>query len=479
MPLSVARPDSQQRDQRVPVSKLIDLCRLAIDDRWSGEVVVTGELSGIKRYPSGHTYFTIKDAYAEASCIMFARDLRARNRGEFPVAGDAVEAWVRPTVYTAKGRLQLKVGRIARRGVGNRHEEFLALKASLRERGLFDPARKQVPPAVPAIVGAVLSLQGAAWRDVRRTLAERYPQAELRVFPAPAQGDRAAALIAAAIDAAGHHGCDVLLLCRGGGAAEDLWAYNELVVAEAIHRAPMPVITGIGHESDDTIADHVADLRAATPTGAAVAATPDRRELLASLTSYRQRLGRASWHRLHEAQQRVDDQVAVLVRAGSSLLTLARARLRYRTDLLRQARSQHSAALRLRLERWRSFLEARLQTLLVGRKVLKMGADRLCAAARLIRQQRREAVAAFAGRLLAARELDLATRRAALGRERDRLQAVDPQRVLARGFAMVTGDDGRIRPAARWLRTGERAQIIFSDGQAQAIIGRISANESS
>lgn len=435
----------------VTVSELVERCRRDIEAGWSGEVIVAGELSNLRRYPSGHVYFTLKDERAEVPCVMFASELRSRNRNELPANGDKVEAWARPTIYTVKGRFQLRVGKLAKRGLGDLHERFMRIKEKLRDEGWFASGRKRAPPKYPATVAVVVSLQGAAWRDVRKTLGGRYPQAEVRVFPAPAQGEGAAVRIAAAIAAANRHGCDVLLVCRGGGSLEDLWAYNELVVAEAVCSSEAPVITGIGHETDETIADYVADLRAATPTAAAVAAVPDRLELAALIGNCWHNLRGAAWHAVREAQLSADEAARDLRSAGGRLLSLSAVRLQGRAERLQSAARARVLAGRVALDRGRESLRLRLRELLGGSAVL----------------------AAHSGRLAAAARAGLERGGAELRAQEARLRSVDPERVLDRGFAMVKDSDGKILPTAASLAQGQDARIIFSDGSARAQIGNV------
>ena len=235
---------------------------------------VSGEISNFTRASSGHWYFTLKDNAAQVRAVMFRG--RAQYADFQPREGDKVEVRALVTLYAPRGDYQLSVEAIRRAGVGNLYEAFLRLKAQLTQEGLFDPERKRALPVFPKTVGIVTSPQAAALRDILTALRRRAPHVNVILYPTPVQGDGAGNKIAQAIaTAADRAECDVLLVCRGGGSIEDLWAFNEEIVARTIAHSPIPVIAGIGHETDFTIADFAADLRAATPTAAAEQAVLD------------------------------------------------------------------------------------------------------------------------------------------------------------------------------------------------------------
>ena len=279
---------------------------------------VAGEISNFKRYESGHCYFTLKDAQAQVDCVMFRH--RAHLQGWAPRDGMQVEVRALPTLYEARGKFQLNVEVMRRAGLGALYEAFERLKAKLDKEGLFDPARKRALPRFPRVIGVVTSPQAAALRDVLTTLARRMPQVPVVIYPAPVQGEGAAARIAAAIATAGERrDCDVLIICRGGGSIEDLWAFNEEVVARAILACAVPVVSGIGHETDFTISDFVADVRAPTPTSAAELASPDRRELAQLVAHFAQRLWRNAQRGLEDRMQRLDILSRRLVHPGERI----------------------------------------------------------------------------------------------------------------------------------------------------------------
>src|SRR6266700_1812559 len=247
---------------------------LASDDILQ-DVQVKGEVSGCRTYSSGHCYFTLKDAEAQLPCVFFKN---ARLRSDAPALRDgmAIAASGRISFYERDGKLQLYVESVETIGDGALFLRFEQLKARLAAEGLFDEERKRPLPSQPAVIGIVTSSQAAALRDMLRVLRTRYPLAEVILSPTLVQGTEAPANITAALDLLNEHGeADVIIVGRGGGSIEELWAFNEEVVARAIARSRIPVISGVGHETDFTIADFVADYRASTPTAAATAAVPD------------------------------------------------------------------------------------------------------------------------------------------------------------------------------------------------------------
>ena len=288
----------------VTVSELNARVRALLENQFE-RVWVAGELSNVKKAPSGHWYFCLKDKAAQVDCAMF------RSRAQFldfrPEAGIQVEVRARVTLYEERGNYQLVVEEIRKAGLGALYEAFEKLKARLQAEGLFESARKRPIPAFPRMIGIVTSPAAAALRDVLTTLARRAPMVPVVVYRAQVQGEGAAAQLARAIAQANARAeCEVLILCRGGGSLEDLWAFNEEVVARAIVASHIPVVSGVGHETDFSIADFVADLRAPTPTAAAVAASPDREALLEELEALRRRLARDARRLVETRTQRLD-----------------------------------------------------------------------------------------------------------------------------------------------------------------------------
>jgi exodeoxyribonuclease VII large subunit len=266
---------------------------------------VSGEISNLTRAASGHWYFSLKDAGAQVRCVMF----RGRNSylGWIPKEGDKVEARATVTLYEARGDFQLTIEFLQRAGLGALFEAYEQLKAKLQAEGLFDASRKKAIPEHPRQIGIVTSPDAAALHDVLTTLKRRMPGIPVVIYPTPVQGKGVAKLIAAAINTASARAeCDVLIICRGGGSIEDLWQFNEEIVARAIAACAIPTISGVGHETDFTIADFAADQRAPTPTAAAELVTPDRVALLNGLQQTQQNLARQMAYLLNQRAQQLD-----------------------------------------------------------------------------------------------------------------------------------------------------------------------------
>src|SRR5512145_657019 len=307
---------------------------------------VGGEISNFTQARSGHLYFSLKDDQAQVRCVMF------RGRGAYldwqPRDGLQVEVRALVSLYEPRGDFQLNVEFMRRAGLGALYEAFLRLRDRLDGEGLFAPALKRPIPAFPCTIGVVTSPAAAALRDVLTTLARRNPSIAVVVYPASVQGEGAPAEIVAALAAAGRRReCDVLILCRGGGSIEDLWAFNDERVARALRASPIPVVVGVGHETDTTIADFAADRRAPTPTGAAELVSPAREELLARLGQVADRLHRRVVRDLETRMQLLDHLARRLVHPGRRLDAQATLVAQYRSRLA------HSAARALERERWR------------------------------------------------------------------------------------------------------------------------------
>jgi exodeoxyribonuclease VII large subunit len=266
---------------------------------------VSGEVSNLTRAASGHWYFSLKDAGAQVRCVMF------KGRNSYldwtPKEGDKVEARCTVTLYEARGDFQLTIEFLQRAGLGALFEAFEKLKSKLQQEGLFDASIKKPLPSHPKQIGIVTSPDAAALRDVLTTLKRRMPSIPVVIYPTPVQGKGAAVLIADAIQLANERAeCDVLIICRGGGSIEDLWQFNEDIVARAIAECSIPTISGVGHETDFTICDFVADIRAATPTAAAELVTPSRENILSALNQLKQQLSRNMQYLLNQRSQALD-----------------------------------------------------------------------------------------------------------------------------------------------------------------------------
>src|SRR6185503_3867106 len=312
--------------------------------------------SNLSRAPSGHWYFTLKDGQAQVDCVMFRS--RASALDWEPRDGLEVEVRALPTLHEPRGRFQLTVEGMRRAGLGPLYERFLRLKERLGAEGLFDERLKREPPPFPRTVGVVTSLKAAALRDVLTTLERRNPSLAVIVYPAAVQGDGAADRIATMLARASRRAeCDVLLLVRGGGSIEDLWPFNEEAVARAIRASAIPVVVGVGHETDFTIADFAADRRAPTPTAAAELVSPARSELLARIAECARCVAREMRRKLHYAAQAVDSPARRLVHPA--------ARLRAHRELVTQLGARLAFAFSHRVHRCQAHL-ARLNATLVS-----------------------------------------------------------------------------------------------------------------
>jgi exodeoxyribonuclease VII large subunit len=406
------------------------LCRAiadALEARFN-PVAVRGEISGFSRAGSGHCYFSLKDGDGQIRCAMFRR---AAGLLDFsPRDGDSVEVLGRLDVYGPRGDLQLIVESLTRAGQGALFDQFLRTKARLEAEGLFDAARKRSLPSLPRGIGLVTSLGAAALHDVVTCLTRRVPHIPVVLASAPVQGAQAPAELARALTglyALAQAGTiDVILLVRGGGSTEDLWAFNDEQLARTIGLSPVPLVSGVGHETDFTIADFVADLRAPTPTAAAELAATARVEWLAELDQAATRLQSALGRRIDGASQRIDVAAARLGRPSS----------RMGSQQLRLARAAH---------RLRHAVAGRVQS---ANAVLPAARSALSAA--------------LANRLRRSHER--------VDRDRMRLELLDPRLVLQRGYALLTELDGAAVVRAAQTRPGQALRAILSDGEVDLTV---------
>jgi exodeoxyribonuclease VII large subunit len=389
-----------------------------------GACTVQGEVSGFTRAASGHCYFTLKDAEGAAASVRCAMFRRAASLLDFsPRDGQQVELRGRVAVYEPRGEMQFVVESMRTLGAGSLYEQFLRLKVKLDTEGLFDAAKKRALPAFVQRVGIVTSLAGAALHDMLTTLARRAPQVQVIVYPSLVQGsDAPAALLLALTAAAQRHEVDVLIVARGGGSIEDLWAFNDERVVRALAALPMPVVSGVGHETDVTLCDFAADLRAATPTAAAELVAPEREALLSALAQTARHLQRSVTRRLEAQAQRLDRLALQLARPGQAVS---------------RAQQQLQALAHRRERAWSRVREAHAAAAARQRDRLQRAAT-----ARLHAEQ---------------------SRLAALG---GRLGALDPTRVLARGYAFVLDEQQRAVVSAQAVSPGQPLSLRWHDGQA-------------
>ncbi|CAB3851285.1 exodeoxyribonuclease VII large subunit [Achromobacter mucicolens] len=404
---------------------------------------VRGEISNFTQAASGHWYFTLKDSRAAVRAVMFRS--RASAVGFVPRAGDQVEIRARVSLYEPRGDYQLQADAMRRAGLGNLYEAFLRLKEQLASEGLFDPARKREPVRLPRAIGVITSLHAAALRDVLSALARRAPQVPVIIYPAPVQGADAASKLAAQLRLANERAeVDTLLLVRGGGSIEDLWSFNDEDLARQVAVSEIPVISGVGHETDFTIVDFVSDLRAPTPTAAAELACAPRAELLGRVMQTLQTMVRGQQRRLERAAQRLDRATAQLVSPAQ--------RLQHQRERLNSL--QYRLASGWSAPQGRRTARVNLLAQRLSHRVPDTGraAERLAGAVRRLGQAQT--------RLLVERRNRLAAASA-------QLRALDPGNTLARGYAIARDEQGRIVRDAAALSAGQPLDLSFAQGGAQ------------
>jgi exodeoxyribonuclease VII large subunit len=367
---------------------------------------VQGEISNLKHAASGHYYFTLKD---DAAAIDVAMWRSYASRLEEPLRnGDAVLAHGRVSIYEAGGRLQLYVDTVRPAGVGLLHARFEELKARLSDEGLFDEGRKRPLPDLPQRIGVAASEQSAAWQDIQKVLRRRYPLVEVLLAPCLVQGEQSPASIVRALHALYRSNVDLIILARGGGSLEDLWSFNDEAVARAVFASPVPLITGVGHETDTTIVDYVADLRAPTPSAAAELAVPDGAALLNDVAALRQQLDEALAEQLASERRRLSTTARALQRLQPTARTS-------------QARQQVDELLRRAGERARHAVE--------------------------VRRLRRDGLA-------------------------ERLAALSPAATLRRGYAVVRQHDGAqaVVTRAEQVQPGEVLAVMLAQGRLRVTV---------
>lgn len=388
------------------VTQLNEYIRGKLDiDPLLAQTAVRGEISNYKQYPSGHHYFTLKDESSALKCVMFkgnAFKLRFR-----PENGMKVVAMGKISVYPRDGAYQLYCTSLTVDGVGDLYAAFEQLKKKLAAQGLFDPAHKKPLPKYPGTIGIITSSAGAAVHDMLRILRKRYPLSQVRLLSVRVQGAEAPGEIAAAIGYANHyHLADLLIVGRGGGSIEDLWAFNDEQVAYAIYHSEIPIISAVGHEPDVTISDYVADLRAATPSNAAELAVPDQ-------------------------------------------------------DALRQNLDAISSAMASTLSRQLKAAERHLQ-LLSSSPTLRSPTGYL--------DQRRQSVELLKNRLIAAQNQNLSKAKQHYISVISKLDAMSPLKVLTRGYSMVRNNSGEVIRSVEQVTIGEKIRIHLSDGTLSATV---------
>lgn len=391
---------------------------------------IRGELSNYKKYPSGHHYFTLKDGQSALRCVMF-RSSASRLRFR-PENGMMVLAAGRITVYPRDGAYQLYCVSMTPEGAGDLSVAFEQLKKKLAAECLFDPSHKKPLPRYPHRIGIITSEAGAAVHDMLRILNHRYPLAEVVLLPVRVQGVEAPGEIADAVDYANrYHVADLLITGRGGGSMEELWAFNEEIVARAIYRSQIPVISAVGHEPDVTIADYVADLRAATPSNGAELATPDRSELLETIQNYKSRLEKQMEQLLQSLNRQLE------IRKNARVLQSPMVFFADRQIRLDQLTERMGGAMSHRLTAARGEL--------------------------LRREERLPLVFDASG----------AHRRQKVAELSARLDAMSPLKVLGRGYSITQNEKGTVVKAARQLKPGDHIAVRLHEGSVYAQVEQV------
>lgn len=404
---------------------------------------VAGELSNVTRAASGHWYFTLKDASAQVRAVMFRG--RAQYVDFVPREGDRVEVRATVGLYTPRGDFQLNVEAMRKAGVGNLYEAFLRLKGKLEQEGLFDAARKRALPFFPRTIGIVTSPQAAALRDIITAFRRRAPHLQLILYPTLVQGEGSADRIAEAIATASERAeCDLLIVGRGGGSLEDLWSFNDEKVARAIAACSMPVISGVGHETDFTIADFVADVRAPTPTAAAELAATPTADWNALLAQHAQDLGDALRRQLGDRVQTLD-WLSSRLQSPAAAIRQQRLRLDSLQLRLTHATREPLSAARFSLAEARNRLRRALPDTALRRTQLAQRSSRLATAFATGFAEQRHRHAALHGQL----------------------ELLAPQRTLERGYAILQDGDGKVLRDPAQLHPPQDLTLTLADGSAQ------------
>ena len=424
----------------ISVSELNALAKALLEDHLAG-LWIAGEVSNLTRAASGHYYFSLKDSRAQVRCAMFKG---AAMRLAKPLKeGDHIEVSGKISIYEARGEFQITVNEVRLKGLGQLYEAYERLKAQLQAEGAFSAERKKPLPARPQCIGIVTSLAAAALRDVVTTLNRRAPEIPVIVYPTPVQGTGSELQIAQAIKTASQRAeCDVLIVCRGGGSIEDLWAFNEEPVVRAIEACAIPVVSGVGHETDFTLADFVADVRAPTPTGAAELVSPNRQESLHRLAQAQGRLKTVLEQRYFDASQKLD-WLARQIRHPRQKLDEQRTYIHKLAQTLSYSMTQNVRAHTARFERQTQALQHYRPDISVYRQDIDRFQTTLSHAFRQLLAQRRQSL----------------TAQTAL------LEAVSPQQILERGFSVVKNTRGQVIRNADVLKQGQKLHITFADGE--------------
>ncbi|XXQ68690.1 exodeoxyribonuclease VII large subunit [Neisseriaceae bacterium B1] len=425
----------------ISVSELNAIAKTLLETHFQG-FWVSGEVSNLTRAASGHYYFSLKDQGAQVRCAMFKF---AAARLSAPLKeGDHIEVSGKISIYEARGEFQISVNEVRQVGLGRLFERYEKLKQQLQAEGLFAPERKQMLPENPRTIGLVTSLAAAALRDVLTTLRRRAPHIPVVIYPTPVQGAGSEKQVAAAIEAANARAeVDVLIVCRGGGSIEDLWAFNEEVAVRAIAASKLPIVSGVGHETDFTLSDFAADVRAPTPTAAAELVSPNRAEFIQRVNSFQAALTYFLRQYYENAVQKTDFLAQKLVNP--------RQNLRVQQQQLQQQQHLLRYALRNQIQAHKQQLAQLNQTVRHAKPDV---------AQQKVQLQR------FQAGLNQAAQQFFRQQQTRVARQSDVLEAVSPQRILQRGFAVVQDSRGKVVQNANALKAGQKLSVILAEGRA-------------
>ncbi len=436
----------------ISVSQLNRVVRLAIEKSFPS-CWISGEISNFTRASSGHWYFTLKDEQCSVKCAYF------RNKNQYldwlPKEGNHVEVRAQATLYEPRGDYQLLIEAMRREGVGAIYEEFIKLKLKLETEGLFKAENKLAPPVYPKRIGIITSLQAAALQDVLKTLANRWPSSAIVIYPTSVQGAEAATMIRLALETAIKRAinaseCDVLLLVRGGGSLEDLRPFNDEQLARSLHACPIPVISGIGHETDFSIADFVADLRAATPTAAAQLATPDRFDISKHVKKMHEQLTQSINRRIQQKMQQIDSLTRHLIHPGNAVKNMQQKVTQLQKNI--------------------SFIT---MTKIVFKKQQLKNYHTQVAGNSPNLQSRREIVRNTSKQLNFHLIKRIETQRSAIQVHRDSLKKLNPINVMTRGYCIAFNDENKIIKGTGNLAINQKIELMFSAGRAGATVNKV------
>lgn len=424
----------------ISVSELNALAKNLLENHLFG-LWIAGEVSNLTRAASGHYYFSLKDSRAQVRCAMFKG---VAGKLTQPLKeGDHIEISGKISIYEARGEFQITVNDVRLKGLGQLYEAYEKLKAKLQAEGVFDAKHKQALPAHPRCIGIVTSLAAAALRDVVSTLKRRAPEIPVIIYPTAVQGAGSEFQIAQAIQTANQHAqADVLIVCRGGGSIEDLWAFNEEIVVRAIEACCIPVVCGVGHETDFTLSDFVSDVRAPTPTAAAELVSPNRLESLHKLIQIQSRLKDILTQRYYDASQKLD-YITRQIRHPRQKLAEQHNYLTILSQNLHFSMQQNHRFNQHQLMKQQQLLQhVRPQIHHNKQNIIHLKTTIFQSFQRVITQNRQ-----------------------VLDKQTALLEAVSPQHILERGFSVVTNSKGKVIRSSSSLKQGQKLHIVFADGK--------------